>query len=99
MFELVTLLGAEIEIQTAYIHLSESNFQRAEKFDANLQAAFHQLKTFPHSGPVYSGRIHRLVLSPGPYALFYAFDKTRVYIHAFLDTRQQPEMIARRLGI
>ena len=32
-------------------------------------------------------------------ALFYAFDKTRVYIHAFLDTRQQPEMIARRLGI
>ena len=99
MFEVVTLLGAEIEIRVAFAKFADISFARAERFDKNVQAALGILATFPSSGPVFAGRIHRLVLNPGPFALFYVIEGNRVFIHAFLDTRQHPETIRRRLNL
>ena len=98
MFEVVTLLGAEIEIRVAFAKFADISFARAERFDENVQAALG-IRHLSIAGPVFAGRIHRLVLNPGPFAMFYVIEGNRVFIHAFLDTRHHPETIRRRLNL
>ena len=66
-------------------------------YDA-VDRAIGQLRQFPESGPIYEGPIRRLVIRGTPLGLFYGHHRRRLAIIGILDLRQDPEMIARRLG-
>jgi plasmid stabilization system protein ParE len=97
--EAILLAGAEIEFHSVYAQLAASGFARAERFDHTVQEALRQLAHFPRSAPEHLGRYRRLLLDDFPYALYYAVEGRRVFVHALLDTRQSPEAIRRRIGL
>lgn len=97
--ETALLLGARIEFHSIFGRLAEFSEARAEEFDETVHEGMEQLSQFPHSAPLHIGRYRRLVLAGFPYALYYAVDGTRVFVHAILDTRLSRVAIARRLGL
>ena len=97
--EAALLLGAQIEFQSIFARFADSSFARAEAFDQLVHEGLRQIAKFPHSAPRHIGRYHRLLLRKPPYALFYAVEGNRVFVHAILDIRQPREAIARRLGL
>ena len=99
MSEAVLLAGAGIEFHTAFARYEETNLHRAELFDDAIDKGLRQIGLFPRSAPEYIGRYRRLVLGHFPYALYYAIDGLRVYVHAILDPRTPLATIRRRLGI
>jgi plasmid stabilization system protein ParE len=97
--EAALLLGAQVEFHSIFARLAESSFARAEAFDRLVHDGLQQLTRFPHSAPQHIGRYHRLLLEKLPYALYYAVEGRRVFVHAILDVRQSREAVARRLGL
>ena len=97
--EAALLLGAQVDFHSIFGRFAESNPVRAEAFDRLVHEGMQQLEQFPHSAPFHIGRYHRLLLGKLPYALFYAVEGRRVFVHAILDIRQPREVIARRLGL
>ena len=97
--EPVLLLGAEVEFHALFAHLAEQSFARAERFDRLVHQAMLQLAQFPRSAQTHAGRYRRLLIDDFPYALFYAVENERVFVHAILDVRQSPSAIRLRLGL
>lgn len=96
MAEIVVLLGAEIEFQEAYGRLGNDRSQDA--LEAEFDEALAHLSNFPHMSPVFRAPFRRMVLSGFPRAIYYTVEGDRVLVHAFVDTRQDPAAIFRRLG-
>lgn len=96
MREVVVVLGAQIEMQSAY----ERSFlwETADQLESSVQGALAQLARHPFSGGKYFAQFRRLVVSRSNYGLFYVVEPTRVFIHAMLDLRSEPAAILRRLG-
>ena len=97
--EAALLLGAQVEFHTLFAKFAASSMARAQDFDRLVQEGMQQLEQFPHSAPLYVERYHRLLLGKFPYALFYAIEGQRVFVHAILDIRQPLNVIVRRLGL
>ena len=97
MREITILLGAEIEMQSAYERCAD--WPQAERLEARLRAALQHLREQPRSGRHYLGRFRRLLVSQSVYGLFYIVEIRRVVIHAMLDLRQDPDAIPQRLGL
>ena len=93
------LAGANVEFFTIFAKLAEINFKTAQLFDDLVHHGLGQIAQFPHSAPLFVDRYRRLRLGRLPFALFYAIDAKRVFVHAILDIRLPRYAILRRLGL
>ena len=98
MSELVFLLSADIDIQSAYDRYENFQEGRGAIFMAHLDAAFGQLRDFPESAPIVYRNNRRLLVSGYPYGIFYTIEARGVIISGVMDLRQDPEAILRRLN-
>ena len=98
MSELVFLLSADRDIQSAYEYYEDCQEGRGALFLRHLDAAFEQLRLFSESGPVVHGSYRRLLVPRFPYGIFYTLETRGVIVSGVMDNRQNPEAIFRRLG-
>ena len=97
MSELVFLLSADADIQTAYEFYEAFQEGRGEVFMRHLDAAFGRLRTFPEISPPIHEAHRRLLVHGFPYGVFYTIEGRRIIVAAIMDLRQDPEIIRRRL--
>ena len=97
MPDLVFLLSAEIDIQSAYEFYEQYQDARGDLFLRHLETAFTHLRTFPESAPLIHGIYRRLLVPRFPYGIFYAVE-SRIIVAAVRYLGQDPEQIVRRLG-
>ena len=98
MSELVFLLIADADIQTAYEFYEACQVGRGEIFMRHLDVAFGRLRTFPEIAPAFFGSYRRLLVHGFPYGIFYTLEGRRIIISGIMDLRQDPSVIRRRLG-
>ena len=96
--ELVFLFAADSDIQRAYDFYESCREGQGTIFMLHLDAVLTHLRAFPEIGPVYSGVYRRLLIPRFPYGVFYTVEQTRIIICGVIDLRQDPKVIARRLG-
>jgi plasmid stabilization system protein ParE len=97
MTDLIFLLNAEVDIQTAFNQFEHQQEGRGVLFMQHLDAAFTHLRHQPQMGPPYKTPYRRLLVSKFPYGVFYEAQATRIIIAAIVDLRQSPRAIHRRL--
>lgn len=98
MVELIFLLQADLDIQTAYNRYEEHQEGRGEIFMRHLDAALTLLRQHPEIGPAYAGRYRRMLIRDFPYGIFYQAQTNRIVIAAIMDLRQDPGTIQQKLG-
>lgn len=98
MSELVFLLSAEADIQTAYEFYEAYQSGRGDVFLRHLDAALGTLSAFPGIGPNFHGTYRRLLVPGFPYGIFYSIEGRRIVIASVMDLRQEPQKIRRSIG-
>lgn len=96
MMDLIFLLNAEVDIQTAFNQFEDQQEVRGVLFMQHLDAAFTHLRHQPQMGPPCKTPYRRLLVSKFLYGVFYEAQATRI-IAAIVDLRQSPRAIHRRL--
>src|SRR3954453_14258036 len=96
--ELVFLLSADRDIQTAFNLYEDWQEGRGTIFMQHLDAAFEHVRSFPEIGPVFRGRYRRLLVPRFPYGIFYVIEQNRIIVTAVLDLRQDPKTIVGRVA-
>lgn len=97
MTELVFLLSADIDIQSAYEFYESSQEGRGKVFMRHLDLAFGRLRVFPESAPVFQEPHRRQLVHGFPYGVFYTIEGNRIIVSGVMDLRQDPGSIRRRL--
>jgi plasmid stabilization system protein ParE len=97
MTELILLLQADQDIQTAFNRYEEFQEGRGEVFMRHLDAALSLLRQHPEIAAVYEGRYRRMLIRDFPYGVFYEVQPKRIVVGAVMDLRQDPEAIRRKL--
>ena len=97
MSELVFLLSADADIQTAYEFYEAFQEGRGEVFMRYLDVALGRLRTFPEIAPPIHEAHRRLLVHGFPYGVFYTIEGRRIIVAAIMDLRQDPEIIRQRL--
>lgn len=97
MKELILLLKADVDIQSAFERYEEYQEGRGEIFLRQLNGALTLLRQHPEIGFVYQSPYRRLLLHDFPYGIFYTVEPARLIVVAVMDLRQNPETIRRRL--
>ena len=97
MTDLILLLQADHDIQTAFNRYEEFQEGRGEVFMQHLDAALTLLRQHPEIAPVYGGRYRRLLIRDFPYGIFYEVQLKRIVVGAIMDLRQDPKTIRRKL--
>ncbi len=99
MSELVLLLRADADIQTAFERYEEWQEGRGVVFLRHLDAAFELLRGHPETAPVFKNGHRRLLVAGFPFGIFYSLEGNRIVVAGVSDLRQDPEAILRRLGL
>ena len=97
MTDLILLLQADHDIQTAFNRYEEFQARRGEVFMRCLDAALTLLRQHPEVAPAYGGRYRRMLIRDFPYGIFYEVQPKRILVGAIMDLRQDPETIRRKL--
>jgi plasmid stabilization system protein ParE len=97
MTDLILLLQADHDIQTAFNRYEEFQAGRGEVFLQHLDAALTLVRQHPEIAQVYGGRYRRLLIRNFPYGIFYEVQPKRIVVGAIMDLRQDPETIRRKL--
>jgi plasmid stabilization system protein ParE len=97
MMELILLLQAEIDIQSAFSRYDDYHSDRGMVFLKRLDAALTMVRHHPNIGPLYDVPFRRMLVRDFPYGIFYEAQAGRVVVVAVMDLRQHPETIRRRL--
>lgn len=97
MNDLILLLQADQDIQTAFNRYEEFQDGRGEIFLRHLDAALALLRRHPEIGPSYSGQYRRMLIRDFPYGIFYTIQPKRIVVSAVVDLRQNPESIRKKL--
>jgi len=97
MTELILLLQADLDIQTAFGRYEDHQEGRGEVFMRQLDAALSLVRQHPEIAPVYAGQYRRLLIRDFPYGIFYQAQPKRIVVTAIMDLRQDPETIRRQL--
>ena len=97
MNDLVFLLSADSDIQTAYEFYEAVQSGRGEVFMRHLDVGLGQLRAFPEAAPVFHNSYRRLLVHGFPYGIFYSLEGRRIIVAAVMDLRQDPKQIYRRL--
>ena len=71
MIDLILLLQADRDIQTAFNRCEEFQARRGEVFMRHLDAALTLLRQKPEMAPAYGGRYRRMLIRDFPYGIFY----------------------------
>lgn len=96
MMELVILLQAEIDMQSAFNRYDEYQSDRGLQFLQKLDAALTMVRNHPNIGPVYDAPLRRMLVRDFPYGIFYEVQAGRIVVVAVLNLRQHPDAIRRR---
>ncbi len=97
MNELILLLKAEVDVQSAYARYEDYQSGRGEVFVSRLDAAFTLIRLYPEiAGQVAKG-YRRMLIRDFPYGIFYKLQGQRIIVTAVLDLRQDPEVLRKRL--
>lgn len=99
MAEIIILAGAEREILEIYVLLEDFQAGLGDRFSTGLDRTLSLIGSNPGIGPVFRGKIRRVLVKGFPYAVFYEIEPSRIIIQAVLDLRQSPESILRRLQL
>ena len=91
MFRLELLSGAQSDFFELYAKYGDSFYERSDH-------TLGVLKTYPEAGRIFSYPYRKFMIRKSPIAVFYTIQGNRVLIGAFLDMRQDPENILRRLN-
>jgi plasmid stabilization system protein ParE len=86
--ELIVLLAAELDIQTAYNRFEDFKEGFGLKFIQDLELAYEYLSNHPRVGRLYKSNRRRFLLSRYPFGIFYAVEGSRIVISAILDRRE-----------
>lgn len=97
MMDLILLLQADQDIQSAFNRYEEYQAGRGEVFMHHLDAALNLLRHHPEMASIYEGRYRRMLMRDFPYGIFYEVQPKRIVVGAITDLRQDPEMIRRKL--
>jgi hypothetical protein len=97
MTDLILLLQADLDIQTAFERYEEYQEGRGEVFLRQLDAALTLVRQHPELAPVYVGPYRRMLIRDFPYGIFYTVRPTRLIVAAIMDLRQDPQVIRRKL--
>ncbi len=97
MTELILLLQADFDIQSAFNRYEDVQPGRGEVFMRQLDGALTLLRSHPEIAPVYAGPYRRLLIRDFPYGIFYQAQPARIVVAAIMDLRQDPEAIRRKL--
>jgi hypothetical protein len=98
MTDLILLLHADHDIQSAFNRCEEFQSGRGEVFMRQLDAALTLLRQHPEIAPVYAGRYCRMLIRDFPYGISYEVQPKRIIVSAITDLRQNPETIRQKLG-
>ena len=98
MNELVLLLAADLDVQTAFERYEDYQEGRGAVFLRHLETAFEQLRRFPESGTRFHRSYRRLLVPRFPYGIFYTVEARGIVVTGVIDTRRDPEAIRQRLG-
>ena len=94
---LIFLLQAEIDIQSAFSRYEGFQEGRGEIFMRYLDVALTLLRDQPRIGLHYEEPYRRLLIRRFPYGIFYEMQSDRIVIASVLDLRQDPKTIRNRL--
>ena len=97
MTDLILLLQADLDIQTAFNRYEDFQQGRGEVFIRQLEAALTLLRQHPQIAPAYAGLYRRMLIRDFPYGIFYQVQPARIVVTAVMDLRQDPETIRRKL--
>jgi len=98
MIDLVLLLQADRDIQSAFERYENYQAGRGEIFVRQLDVALTLLRHHPEIAPVYSGPYRRMLIRDFPYGIFYQPQATRLIVAAIMDLRQDPQAIRKKLS-
>lgn len=97
MIDLILLLQADRDIQSAFERYESYQAGRGEVFIRQLDFALTLLRQHPEIAPIYAGPYRRMLIRDFPYGIFYQRQPTRLIIVAIVDLRQNPETIRKKL--
>jgi plasmid stabilization system protein ParE len=97
MTDLILLLQADRDIQTAFERYESYQEGRGDVFIRQLDVALILLRRHPEIAPVYAGQYRRMLIRDFPYGIFYQAQPTRLIIAAIMDLRQDPQAIRKKL--
>jgi toxin ParE1/3/4 len=97
MIELILLLQADRDIQSAFERYENYQAGRGDIFMRQLDIAFTLLRRHPEIAPVYAGPYRRMLIRDFPYGIFYQTQPTRLVVAAVMDLRQDPQTIQKKL--
>lgn len=99
MREVVPLLSADIDLQQTYELLEARRDGAGGEFLADYRRATALLGGYPLIAPRYVGDFRRLIFHRRSYGIYYRIHGRRVFIHAVLNLRTDPDYILERLRI
>jgi toxin ParE1/3/4 len=94
--ELVILLAADTDIQSAFSFYEGVQPGRGKVFLQHLEGALGQLRRFPDSGPVVHARYRRLLVPSFPFGVFYIVEGSRIIVVGVMSLHREPESIRQR---
>jgi plasmid stabilization system protein ParE len=97
MMDLILLLQADHDIQTAFNRCEEFQEGRGEVLMRHLDAALTLMRQHPEIAPIYGGRYRRMLIRDFPFGIFYEVQPTRIVVGAIMDLRQAPETTRRKV--
>ena len=97
MTDLILLLQAEHDIQSAFNRYEEYQPGRGGVFLRQLEVALTLIRQHPEMAPVYGGRYRRVLVRDFPYGIFFEVQARRIIVGAVMDLRQNPATIRRKL--
>ena len=90
MSELVFLLSADTDIQSAFEFYERYQEGLGEVFMRHLDLALGHLCANPALAPVFHGTYRRLLVHGFPFGVFYTIEGRRIIIAGVMDLRQAP---------
>ena len=97
MKEVILLLQADIDIQTAFNRYEEFQEGRGFVFMQQLDAALTLMRHHPRSAGCYVEPYRRMLIRDFPFGVFYEEQTSRIVVTAVVDLRQDPGAIHRRI--
>lgn len=85
--------AAEVDAQTAFTVLLDSNQTQAERFVGMIDRLMSLLQVFPLIAPTWRPPIRRALIRRSHYGLFYVVEPKRIVVIGVQDLRQDPERI------
>ena len=99
MLEVVFLLSADVDVQSAYERFEDFTEGRGDQFLALLYHLKDLLGKNPRMGVAVGRGFRKLSMTRFDYGIFYTIEGGRIFVSAVLDLRQNPETIRARLGL